>query len=263
MNKSIEPYLMKGDIRGVIFDIEGVLEFQGKIYPGAVDTIESLRDRGITLRFLTNSTLKSRESCAEKLKKAGFRTSYGEVITASYATAVYLRELKPRSIWVMLEGEGRSEFCEFNQDTENPEYVIVGDNRAKFDFEHLNRALRLLLGGAKLVGMIPELVDASMGEVELNVGSWTKMLENASGVKATFIGKPSPYMFELAFKTMNLGKNEVIMVGDKIAVDVKGARDFGIKSALLKTGEFNEKDLSGDTKPDFVFDSIRDVSKIF
>jgi len=92
----------EGEIRGIIFDIDGVLEFQGKVCPGAIETVDVLRDKGIVLRFLTNSTLKSRESCAERLRKAGFRIFREEVITASYATAVYLEELDPRSCWIML-----------------------------------------------------------------------------------------------------------------------------------------------------------------
>ena len=98
------------DIRGIIFDIDGVLEFQGSVYPGAVETLEKLRDRGFALRFLTNSTLKSRASCAARLRRAGYRVSDDEVITASSATAAYLRTLGPRTCWVMLDREGFDEF---------------------------------------------------------------------------------------------------------------------------------------------------------
>lgn len=249
--------------RGVIFDVDGVLEFRGKVYPGAVETIEWLRDNGIVLRFLTNSTLKSRASCAEQLKQGGFRVSHEEVITASYATAVYLEELRPGSCWIMLEREGLDEFKRFQHDTGNPEYIVVGDNRSKFDFEHLNKALRLLQKGAKLIGMQPGLVDTSMGEIELDVGSWVGMLERASGVRATYIGKPSPYVFELTLRTMGLDRSEVAMVGDGVSTDIRGARDFGIKSILLKTGEFREEELTGEVEPDFIFDSVKDVLRLF
>lgn len=249
-------------IKGIIFDIDGVLEFRGKVYDGAIETINSLRDKGIVLRFLTNSTLKSRKSCADKLKKRGFHIFEEEIITASYATALYLKKLNPESCWVMLEREGLNEFRNFTQDMENPEYIVVGDNRSNFDFNHLNKALRLLLKGAKLIAMSSGLVDSSMGNIELDVGSWAQMLERASGVKGVYIGKPNPYVFELALKSMNLDKNEVVMVGDQISTDIKGANNVGIRSILLKTGEFDERDLNSDIKPDFIFDSIRDIPKI-
>lgn len=251
------------NIKGIIFDIDGVLKYYGNVYSGAIETVHILRNNGIALRFMTNSTLKSRESCAEELRKSGFNISSNEIITASYATAMHLEELKPISCWVMLEREGLSEFKKFNQDANNPEYIVVGDNRSKFDFEHMNKVLRLLLKGAKLIGMTPDPVDSSLGEPELNVGSWVKMLERASGVTATYIGKPSNYIYELTLKTMNLEKKDVIMVGDRIPTDIKGANDFGIRSILLRTGEFNKKDLNGDIKPDSIFDSIHEILSIF
>ena len=249
-------------IKGIIFDIDGVLEFQGKVYPGAVETINRLRQKGIVLRFLTNSTLKSRKSCTERLQRHGFQLHDEEVITASYATAKYLSELAPRSCWVMLDREGLDEFKGLEQDSDNPEYIVVGDNRSQFDFEHLNRALKLLLKGAKLIGMQAELVDTSMGQVELNVGSWVGMLERAASTRATYIGKPSPYVFELTLKTMGLDKEEVIVVGDRVSTDVKGAKEYGLRSVLLRTGEFKDDDLAEGVEPDFVIDSISDVLRL-
>jgi HAD superfamily hydrolase (TIGR01458 family) len=242
--------------RGILFDIDGVLDFQGEVYPGAIETVETLRHLGFVLRFLTNSTLHSRQSRAAKLQTEGFNVSDREVITASYATACYLQERNPRSCWVMLEGEGLEEFSAFRQDAENPEYVVVGDNRSRFDFDHLNRALRLLLRGSKLVGMNPDLVDNSAGAPELNVGSWVRLLETASGVQAVYVGKPQPFVFELALADMGLNKKQVVMVGDRVQSDIKGAQALGIRSVLVKTGELRAKDLEAGIEPDFVLDSI-------
>lgn len=243
-------------VQGVIFDIDGVLEYQGRVYPGAVETIKSLKQNGIAVRFLTNSTLKSRVFCAQKLKTSGFAAEDHEVITASYATACYLRTLKPRSIWVLLEREGLNEFKDFIHDEQNPEYVVIGDNRNRFDFGHMNRALRLISRGAKLIGMIDELIDSSLGDLELNVGSWVRMLETASGVKAVYIGKPSPYAFEMTLETMATPKEAVVMVGDRVLSDILGAQRAGIRSVLVKTGEFSIEDLNAGIQPDYSIDSI-------
>ena len=250
-------------VRGLIFDVDGVLEWRGEVCPGAVDTINALRRRGMVLRFLTNSTLKSRHSCAERLRRAGFRILDEEVITALYATTEYLRGLSPRSCWVMLEREGLDEFKDLRQDTENPEYIVIGDNRSKFDFDHLNKALRLLLNGAKLISMQGELVDRSLGEPELHVGSWAGMLERAAGVEAVYLGKPSSYVFDLALKTMGLEKSKVVMVGDKVSTDIVGAKNSGLRSVLLKVGEFDERELLAGVEPDWMLDSITEVMALF
>jgi len=47
----------------------------------------------------------------------------------------------------MLDGKGLNEFKHFTQDTENPEYIVIGDNRSQFDFEHLSQALSLIRHG--------------------------------------------------------------------------------------------------------------------
>ncbi len=246
--------------RGVIFDIDGVLEYQGKVYPGALETLQSLRDSEIPLRFLTNSTLKSRASAAAKLRLRGFQVEDAEVITASYAAAVYLREQRIQSVWVLLEREGLDEFREWTPNLENPDYIVIGDNRSRFNFDTLNHALRLLAHGSRLIGMISELIDSSLGELELNVGSWVRMLEEASGKQAVYIGKPSPYVFNLALRGLGLPREEVLMVGDRVSSDVVGARGVGLRSALVRTGEFRPEHLLGDAQPDHIIDSIRDVA---
>ena len=249
--------------QGILFDIDGVLEFQGKAYPGAVELLEVLRKKEINIRILTNSTLKSRKVCAAKLHHLGFHVLEEEVITASWATARYLEELNPKSCWVMLKGKGLDEFRNLNLNNENPEYIVLGDYREEFNFENLNRALKFLLEGARLIVMIPEKVDHSLGGVELTVGAYGQMLEDAAGIKATYIGKPSTYMFDAALEGINVDRAGVLMIGDRVATDILGARRAGIKSVLVKTGEFKESDLTGDIRPDFIVDSINEIDVFF
>jgi len=111
--------------------------------------------------------------------------------------------------------------------------------------------------------MITEIVDNSMGGVELTVGAYGKMLEEAANIEATYIGKPNKYVFEMTLKTMDIEKNKVLMVGDKITTDIVGAKKAGLRSVLVKTGEFDESDLDCDIKPDYIFDSIKDIRKLF
>ncbi len=256
---------MKDEIEGVIFDLDGVLEFQGKAYPGAVKLLVSLRRRGIPIRVLSNSTLKSRRLCTEKLYKKGFSVYEHEVVTASFATARYLETLNPRSCWVMLKREGLEEFRNFRHDPDNPEYVVLGDFREDFNFQNLNKAMWLLCKGAKLIVMITETVDSSLGEMELTVGAYGEMLEDAAGIKATYIGKPNRYIFDITLDTMgNIDRSKILMVGDKIGADILGAKNVRLKAALVKTGEFRESDLKSPViVPDYIFDSVLDVGKLF
>ncbi|MBA7627030.1 Dihydroxyacetone phosphatase [subsurface metagenome] len=255
-----EACLNKPELKGVIFDLHGVLEFQGEAYPGAIELLDSLRKKGLPFRILSNSTLESRKSCAAKLRKKGITVYEDKVITASFAAAQYLKTLHPRSCWIMLKREGLDEFRDFHHDSENPEYIVLGDFREDFNFQNLNKALRLLSRGAKLIVMIPEIIDNSMGELELTVGAYGKMLEEAANIKATYIGKPNRYVFEIALNTMEI--TEKNMVGDRISTDILGARNVGLKTALVKTGEFREGDLESPIAPDYVFNSVREVGEL-
>ena len=248
---------------GVLFDINGVLEFQGEVYPGAVDLLDFLRNKGIAFRIISNSTLKSRQDCTEKLNRQGFGVVQEEVITASWATARYLRTLQPKSCWVMLKGKGLDEFKEFNLDEESPEYIVVGDYREEFKFENMNKALNLLLQGARLIVMISEKVDHSLGGVELTVGAYGRMLEDAAGITATYIGKPGTYMFDIVLEDMGIDRSEVLMVGDRISTDIIGARQAGVSSVLVRTGEFKPEDLSGEVQPDYIVDAVGDIKGFF
>ncbi|HPB47781.1 MAG TPA: HAD-IIA family hydrolase [Exilispira sp.] len=247
----------------ILFDIDGVLEYQGKVYPGAIELTENIREHGINLRFLTNSTLKSAKSAAFKLQSKGFNAYEQEVITASKATALYLKELNPRSIWLLLSREGVDEFSEFIHDSENPEYVVIGDCRDDFNFSNMNKVLQKVVEGAKLIGMISGLVDSSLGSLELNVGSWVGMIERAANVKATYIGKPNRFVFDLILSQFPaINRKNVLMVGDSVDSDIIGARNAGIRSVLVKQGEFSEKDLLKKVKPDYIIDQIGDLSNI-
>ena len=254
---------MQTEFKAILFDIDGVLEFQGRAYPGAPELLDFLRSKGIIIRILTNSTLKSRKYCTAKLTQLGFHILEEEVITAAYATAKYLKKLNPQSCWIMLNGKGIEEFEGLPFDPDTPEYIVVGDYRAGFNFENMNKALKLLLTGSKLIVMIPEKVDHSQGKVELTVGAYGKMLEDAAAIEATWIGKPNKFIFEMTLNTMAVDRKNVLMVGDRVATDIIGARAAGIKSVLVKTGEFKESDLDGDVQPDYILDSVGEIKRLF
>ncbi len=246
----------------ILFDIDGVLEYQGKVFDEAPKVVDLVREMGIEIRFLTNSTLKSSRSAAEKLIKKGFKVFQNEVITASYATALYLKQLKPKSIWLLLAREGVEEFKDFIIDEENPEYVVIGDCRDSYNFATMNKVLQKVVGGAKLIGMISELIDSSLGTLELNVGSWVSMIERAANVKATYIGKPNKFVFDIIINGFNLDRKRILMVGDRVSSDVVGAKNAGIKSVLIKQGEFLPQHLNTKIKPNYILENIASLPSI-
>ncbi len=250
-------------IRGLILDIDGVLELRELPCPGAPETLAALREKGLKLCFMTNSTLKSRASCAARLRQKGFAVSDQEVITASSASAAYLRQLQPRSCWVLVEGAGLDEFAGLPHDEHDPEVIVLGDFFSRFDFDTCNQILRLLKRGARLVGMQPELVDSSSGEVELNVGSVVEMLARAAQVQPVYISKPACFAFELALQILQLNRSEVVVVGDRVDTDIQGAAQCGFRSVPVRAGEFDPRELlTSPYQPDQTISSFSELPGI-
>jgi len=56
-------------------------------------------------------------------------------------------------------------------------------------------------------------------------------------------------------------KEEVVIIGDTLDTDIKGANDVGIRSILLRTGVHKDQDLQHypDIKPTCIADGIGDV----
>lgn len=100
------------------------------------------------------------------------------------------------------------------------------------------------------------------GELMLDLGPYTVALEYATGVPALVIGKPSPDYFRLALDSMaleNLNPAEVVMIGDDIIGDVKGAQNAGMRGVQVKTGKFRVSDLHHpDCQPDSFVDNLLD-----
>lgn len=53
------------------------------------------------------------------------------------------------------------------------------------------------------------------------------------------------------------------MVGDRVSTDVLGAKNVGLRSALVKTGEFRIEDLQAGIQPDWILEDIRELNNLF
>ena len=56
------------------------------------------------------------------------------------------------------------------------------------------------------------------------------------------MGKPEKKFYNMAIEDMGVPINQVVMIGDDIVSDIKGAKDIGIKTIQVKTGKYQEAD---------------------
>ena len=82
------------DVDCVVLDCDGVIWQGDTLLPGAKESIELLRQQGKRLVFVTNNSNKSRAQYVHKFEQMGIHVEKGEVFSAAFAAAAYLKTKK-------------------------------------------------------------------------------------------------------------------------------------------------------------------------
>lgn len=83
------------------------------------------------------------------------------------------------------------------------------------------------------------------------------MIEVATGVKPTYIGKPSSIIVSSALKMLNAQSQDAILVGDNYDTDIMAGINCGIDSLLTMTGVTTKEQLDEkDKQPTYVVENL-------
>lgn len=253
----------KGDISGLLIDLDGVIYQDNELIDGALNTINYLKQHSIPFRFLTNATIKTRNEICKQLADLGIEVSISSIFSALFAAELYLTEQKFKNVFALLPANVLTDFPFKYDETKEVDCVIVGDYGKQFTFDILDNAFRFILGGAELVAAHKNKYWRNNNKLQLDGGPFVSLLEYACDTKAKLIGKPAFTFFEMAIKNMGLEPEQILMVGDDINTDILGGQNAGVRTAMVKTGKFRESDLKQDITPDFVINSIKDIPNFF
>jgi len=228
-------------IRAVLLDLAGVVYEGEQPLPGAVEAVAHLRDAGLRLRFLTNTTRMPRRELMRRLTEMGVKLTGEELFTPAQAARAWLaeRRLSPHLlVYPALE----EDFA--GLPAGEKEAVVVGDAAEGFSYAAMNAAFRKLLAGAEFLALARNrsFKDAD-GALSIDAGAFVLALEYASRRQAVLLGKPAPVFFEAALASTACDAQDAVMVGDDAEADVAGALKAGIGSALLvRTGKYRAAD---------------------
>jgi len=249
---------------GLILDLDGVVWLGRQPIPGAAGAVARLRRHGTRVVFLTNDPGESRAAQAARLAAAGFPASADEVITSGYAIARYLASrpgLDPRPALVcgppaLGEEIARAGIRSVPLDQAGRAGMVIVAGHEGFGYAELRAAIRAVAGGAALfaTGRDP-IVPTRDGPLPAT-GAVLAAVEAATGVTATVIGKPHPFIFGIARDALP-GCEHIAMVGDNLDADITGARNAGLHAILVLTGATTEPDLRrSPVQPDRVLPSL-------
>ncbi len=228
-------------IRGALLDLAGVIYDGDRALPGASAAVERLRQAGLSLRFVTNTTRMPKRKILDRLAGLGFVLPESELFTPAAAARDWLAR-HDASPSLLVHPNLVEEFA--NIPARANRALVIGDAGESFDFAALNRAFRELIAGASFIALAKNRsFKDEDGMLSIDAGAFVTALEYASGKTALVLGKPSVAFFEAALASMNCAQQDAVMVGDDAEADVAGALAAGLGAALLvRTGKYRKGD---------------------
>jgi 4-nitrophenyl phosphatase len=253
-------------LQNFLVDMDGVLWRGDMPLPGAARFFDVLRRKQLGYTLVTNNASRTVQQYVTKLERMGLAIEPERILTSAIATAEWLRAELPPGVPIHVVGmDGlRSALQQAGfllSDGEEATAVVVGLD-LEFDYARLDRAARLVRGGALFVGTNPDRTYPTPGGEALGAGSMLAAIEAASGQSPIIIGKPERPLFEQALKRLGAEPATSAMVGDRLETDIVGAKLAGLRTILVLSGVTQPDDIkSAEVQPDWVFENIGSLAE--
>jgi 4-nitrophenyl phosphatase len=256
------------NIKLFLLDLDGTVYLEDELIPGALEFIGRLRSRGLQYVFLTNNSSQSAQYYFEKLSRLGFPVTLENIFTSGQATACYLnKQMKNPAVYLVgtkaLHNELKNLGITIRENPDDPvDYLVLGFDR-ELTYVKLEAACRLLERGVPFVATNPDLVCPLRGHRFIpDCGSICQMLENATGRKPLYIGKPNKTMVEPLAELRGIQVENFAMIGDRLYTDIALGPNTGILSICVLSGESDMTQVrESPHQPDYVIDSVAALNR--
>lgn len=232
-----EPLKVAGR-RNYLIDMDGVLIRGKTLIPGADEFIQRLHDRGSKFLLLTNNSRLTPRDLAFNLQDIGLKIQAENIFTSALATASFLHAQKPDGTAYVIGESGLTSALhdiDYIITDRNPDFVVVGET-AGYNFDHVTRAVRLILNGARFICTNPDANGPGEGGIVPASGALAALIETATQVKAFFVGKPNPFMIRSALNYLDVHSEETTMIGDRMDTDIIAGVQSGMGTILVLSG---------------------------
>jgi HAD superfamily hydrolase (TIGR01458 family) len=244
----------------ILLDVDGVLHVSGAPIAGAAPAVRRLREAGHRLRFVSNTTTRSRAQLAEQLRQMGFDLEDDELQTTGVVAA---RALEGKRVLALTMPGILDDLEGLQLVGMNVDAVLLGgadegeETGRVFSYLNLNRAFHELDAGADLYCLHKNKWWQTSDGPRLDAGAFVAGLEYAAGTEATVLGKPSSAYFAAALEALDAEAGLTWMVGDDLEGDCVGAHKHGMHTLLVRTGKFRPDEVERSRiQPDGIISSI-------
>lgn len=260
------------NIKNLILDMDGVLWRGETPMPGLVNFFTTLHDCGIQFVLATNNASKTPAMYVEKLARFGVTVSEDQIFTSAEATGHYVAEKYPTDAAVfVVGGVGLQTAVEKRgfrllkieevMAGETAEFIVVGFN-PEITYPQFAAGSLLVQRGADFIGSNPDLTFPSEYGNLPGAGSFLALIQAATGVEPTVIGKPHPLIFQMATQKLGGTPQNTAIVGDRLETDIAGGQAAGIQTILVLSGITQQKDLNHNNsyQPNYIFQHIGSIA---
>ncbi|HEY3965407.1 MAG TPA: HAD-IIA family hydrolase [Planctomycetaceae bacterium] len=256
-------------VRGVLFDMDGVIYVGARPLPGVQDAIDYLTSTGRAFLFVTNNASKTAEQFVERLAEMNIHVRPDQVLGSAEATACWLTEQVAHHGWprgpVIVMGQDGLKVAlqkngfELTTDPHAATYAVAGIN-FELTYEELAGVTLAIRGGAKFIGTNSDATYPSERGPLPGAGSILALLTTATGQQPLVIGKPNRGMYEQSMARLGLTVDQTLMVGDRYDTDISGAILLGLWTAGVLTGISTRTDFErASPPPDLIVDDLTDL----
>ncbi|MDR0553831.1 MAG: HAD-IIA family hydrolase [Treponema sp.] len=231
--------------KAFIIDMDGVIYHGNQLLKGTVEFVNWLDTNKKAYIFLTNSSERSPLELSQKLDRLGIKVDPQHFYTSALATAGFLASQRPGGSIFAIGEPGLIQAlydAGFTMNNVNPDYVVVGESRG-YSLESLERAVRLVIGGARLIGTNPDLTGPTETGIVPACGSLVAPIELSTGKKAYFVGKPNPLMMRHGLRCLNARREETVIIGDRMDTDIVAGVESEIETVLVLSGVSRIEDI--------------------
>ncbi len=229
---------LDNQVKAFIIDMDGVIYHGNRLLKGAAELVDWMRRSDKRFLFLTNSSERSPAELSQKLSRLGIEVETEHFYTSALATAGFLAAQKPGGTAYVIGEPGLTNAlygAGYTMNNINPDYVVIGESRS-YSFESIETAVRLVFGGARLVGTNPDLSGPSEDGIVPACGSLVAPIELTTGKKAYFVGKPNPLMMRHALRRLGATREETAIIGDRMDTDIIAGIEAEIETILVLSG---------------------------
>ena len=224
--------------KAFLCDMDGVVYHGNELIPHVDRFVRWLEREGKDYLFLTNGSGKSPRELSEKLARMGLSVSQEHFYTSALATASFLAGQRPGGTAYVIGEPGLVNAlyeAGFSINTHDPDYVVFGKT-SSLSYTEIERAVKLVNRGAKLIGTNPDLTDPSEDGIVPACRALIAPIELTTGKKAYYIGKPNPLMMRHALKRLNCSRRDAVIIGDRMDTDIMAGIESEMDTVLVLSG---------------------------